>query len=60
MLESVLLLCAEMDDGLGLLVTSRPHGLTAAQLCSRVDSEALFNSAASEGTVRKFCTHKKK
>ncbi len=36
LLESMLLLSAEMDDGLGLLVTTRPHGKTAAQLLQRV------------------------
>ncbi len=36
LLESVLLLSAEMDDGLGLLVATRPHGKTAAQLLRRL------------------------
>ncbi len=32
----MLLLSAEMDDGMGLLVTTRSHGKTAAQLLQRV------------------------
>ncbi len=36
LLESMLLLSAEMDDGLGLLVTTRPHGKTAAQLLQQM------------------------
>ncbi len=35
-MEALLLLCSEMDQGLGLTVTSRSHGRTAAQLLQRV------------------------
>ncbi len=53
LLESLLLLCAEMDDGLGLLVTTRPHGKTAAQLLPRVMNAAiLWCRAAENGHVR--------
>ncbi len=49
MFESVLLLSAEMDDGLGLLVTTRsPHGKTAAELFIRLPRfDAIWRAAAS-------------
>ncbi len=54
LLESLLFLSAEMEDGLGLLVASRPHGLIAAQLLQRVcdvtDSE-MWEGAARRGHV---------
>ncbi len=44
-----------MDDGLGLLVTTRPHGKTAAQLLQRIhdiyDRRSLYELAASNGHV---------
>ncbi len=50
LLESLLLLSAEMDDGLGLLVATRPHRKTAAQLLERVyDPTHLFKLAVSTG-----------
>ncbi len=51
----MLLLGADMDDGLGLRVTTRPHGKTAAQLLQRVFSstevEALCEAAVRRGHV---------
>ncbi len=50
LLESLLLLSAEMDDGLGLLVATRPHRKTAAQLLERVyNPTRLFNAAVRMG-----------
>ncbi len=58
-MESLLLLSAEMDDGLGLLVTTRPHGKTAGQLLERAISnnnatstmQTLWQCAAENGHV---------
>ncbi len=51
--ENVLLLSAEMDDGLGLLVTTRPHSKTSADLFTRLSNvDAIWQAAAECKYVR--------
>ncbi len=54
MLKSLLLLCAEMEDGLGLLVAIRPHDKTPEQLLYRAARHYnvdLWHQAAKNGHV---------
>ncbi len=51
LLKTLLSLSAEMEVGLGLLVIAHPHGLTTAQLMSRVCDvdEVRWENAARNG-----------
>ncbi len=50
-MELVLFLCADMEDGLGLLISARPHGKTAAQLFTRLRCADAWLPAAECGHV---------
>ncbi len=57
LLETLLFVSAEMEDGLGLLVTTRSHGLTSAQLLQRVCGSGFGQCLVWEAAARNGHVH---